>query len=362
MRRDRLSRRQFAALVWGLMVSPMLRQAPGPVARAAGRGAWLSALLALPAAGLLALAAGRFLGSRRPGEGLGELLCRALGRGWGRAAAALWAAWFVFYGGFVLRAGADRFVSAVYPDSRSWIFMAVMLALALPAGLGRLVTLGRCAVLTAPALGLVFVTVFLSCVPNLDGANLLPLAGRDVPGAAQGLGPLISVLAVGVQAGFLAGRTEPGSLTRPFAAAFLGQGALCLGLCVTTVGVFGPAMTGRMSYPFFVMIRSIRIPHLLERVEALVAALWVAADYLLLSALLHAASVAAELALRGPGADRRGAPVWICAGLMGLSGWACASTAFRLRDLGDALIPWGHALLAFGLLPGCLLLGRLRKK
>jgi len=362
MREDRLTRRQLGALLWGIMVSPMIRQAPGGAVTAAGRGVWLSALLSLPAAALLGVLMGALLASRSPGEGLGERLCRDLGPGAGRIAAGLWAVWFVFYGGFVLRAGADRFVSAVYPESEPWVFMGVMLALALMAGLGRLRVLGRCAMLVSPALGLVFVLVFLSCGKNMDSANLLPLTSRDAAGALSGLLRLMSALAVGAEAGFLAGKTEPGRLHGTFAAAFLGQAALGLALCVTTVGTFGPAMTERMNYPFFVMIRSIRIPNLLERVEALVAAQWVAADFLLLSALLHSASGAAALALRGPGPSPRPAVVWGCAALMGLWGWLCAPTALDLGRLGVGVVAPGHAALVFAVLPVCVLIGRLRRR
>ena len=71
----------------------------------------------LPLAGLLL---GRLTRKRVPGEGLGGVLLRVLGRFGGTAAVLLYTVWTVFYAGFVLRAGADRFVTAVYPGSRPW--------------------------------------------------------------------------------------------------------------------------------------------------------------------------------------------------------------------------------------------------
>ena len=55
MREDRLSRFQQGALLWCAMVSPMIRQAPGAAAAAAGRGAWVSAVFALPLGAVLGL-------------------------------------------------------------------------------------------------------------------------------------------------------------------------------------------------------------------------------------------------------------------------------------------------------------------
>ena len=169
-------------------------------------------------------------------------------------------------------------------------------------------------------------------------------------------------MAVGVQLGALTAVRGRGASALPFTLAFLGQGLLALALCLTTVGTFGPAMTARMNYPFFVMIRSIRLPRLLERVEALVAALWVASDFLLLALLLHAAALSAALALRGKGGEKRPAGVWCCAGLAAVCGVFCAPTSIALRTLGDVWIPLGHALVVFAALPAWLLARRLRRK
>lgn len=352
-----LSRRQFAALLWAVMVSPMIRQAPGGMMARSGGAAWLTAMLcAVPAAGL-GLFLGRFLRTRRPGEGLGELLCRAAGPGPGRVLCGIWGLWLLYYSGFVLRAGADRFVSAAYTGSPEWLFMAVMLALVLPAGLGRVKTLGRCAQITAPLLAAVFALVFVFSVKNIDPAGLALWPG-DTARAAAGMPPLLAALAVTAHLGFLAGHVEPGDLGKPAALVLSALAALAALLSASVVGTFGAALAGRMNYPFFVMIRSLRLFNLIERVEALVAAQWVAADYLLLSALLHAAASALTISLRGPGRRPGPAAVWLCAGLVALAGAACASTAFSLRAVGSVVVPAGSALLVYGALPVCFFIGR----
>ena len=179
-----LTSRQLGMLLWAGMVSPLIRQVPGVMTDLAGGAAWLSALLCVPAAGLLGLFTAGMLRSRAPGEGLGEQLCRTAGPLPGRLTAGVFGSWAVFYAGFVLRAGADRFVSAMYPDSRDWPFMAVMGLLALMAGAGRLKTLARCAQITAPVLWAVFAAVFLFCLPNADLSELWPPAGPS-PGAPR---------------------------------------------------------------------------------------------------------------------------------------------------------------------------------
>ena len=356
-----LSPRQLGALLWASGVSPMIRRAPGAVGPA-GRAAWVSALLCLPAAWLLGLLLGRITADRRPGEGAGELLCRGMGALPGRVGCGLCGGWFVFYAGYVLRAGADRFVAAVYPESGEWVFMLVMGALALMAGAGAVKTLGRFAQLAGPCLGGVFVFVFLFCLPNVDPLNLLPLPAGFGRAAGRGMLPLAEALAVGAFPAFLAGRTEKGSLTWAFTGPLLALAVLGAALCVTIPGTYGPELAEKMNHPFFVMIRSVKIFDLLERVEALVAAQWVAADFVLLGLLLHLAAGSLTTALRGPGAAPGRGIAALCFGGMMLCAAGCASTAFRLRDLGEQVIGPGCALLSFGLRPGGWVLGKLRRK
>ena len=361
-RTNTLSRRQLAILLWAVMVSPLIRQVPGTMTALGGRAVWLSVLLAVPAVLLLGWFIAVFLRSRREGEGLGELICRSVGQWPGRIVTGVFALWLTFYAGFVLRAGADRFVSAVFPDSPVWLFMAVTLLICLPAGLGRLKTLARCAQVTTPLLAAVFALVFLFCFQNVEPDNLWPLQAGDLPGAAEGALPLLTTLSVGVYLAFLTGKVESGKLFASFILPLLVLTGLGFLLCVTTIGTFGEELTEEMNYPFFVMIRSIRIFNLLERVEALVVAQWVVADFLLLGTLLQIGPTLFTLTFYGQGQERKPLTEWLCVGLLGLTAVFCAPTAFALRWVAQTVIPMGNAALVFGVLPLIFLIGKLRKR
>ena len=360
-RPDGLSRRQLGALVWGALVSSLVRMAPGSMLPAAGGGAWLSAALSVPGVLVLGLVLGLLLSLRRPGEGLGELFCRALDPGPGRALAGVCALWLVFCGGFVLRCGGDRFVAAVYPESPIWLFAGVTLLLCLPAGLGRVRVLGRCARIVVPCLLGLFALVFLLTAPRLELAEL-SLPDRALVRCGTGAVPLLGTVCSGAFFLFLAGPFPPEQGRGVFYPPLLGLAGLGLALSATVTGVFGPGLAGQMDYPFFVLIRNVRLFLLLERMDALIAAVWVVSDYLLVGALLHMASAALTVALRGPGTPRRTWYVWVCAALMGAAAWLCASDAFALQELGRQIVPLADLGFAFGVLPGVLFMGRVRKK
>ncbi|MEA5151204.1 MAG: hypothetical protein VB039_01190 [Oscillospiraceae bacterium] len=115
--------KQLLALGSVVLLSPALRLFPAGVAAEAGRAVWLSPAAALPILLAYAFFLCRFMGHRREGEGLAELSLRCLGATAGRAFLALLAAWLLLYAGFVLRAGADRFVTIIYPFARPAFFV-----------------------------------------------------------------------------------------------------------------------------------------------------------------------------------------------------------------------------------------------
>lgn len=361
-RPSRLTPRQLSALLWTAMLAPLVRQAPGAALPGAGKAAWISALLTLPGAAALSLVLSALLRRRRPGEGPGTLLCRCVGKTPGRLLSALGAVWLLFCAGFTLRAGADRLVAAVYPESESALFAGAMLLLTLPAARGRLRVLGRMGEIAGPVLGALFLAAAFSSLRLAEAAELLSLPQGALRDAAMGFLPLLGTLSAGAFFVLLAEETPLRRPGRTFFLPLAGLSGAAALLSVLILGVFGPALAGEMDYPFFVLVRNLRLPHLLERGEALVAGAWVVSDYLLTASQLQMASRAAALALYGPGKERPDALVWVCALLTGAAAWLCAGDAFALQRLGRVWIPAGDLILVWGVLPGVYALGRLRKR
>ena len=342
MNRDRLTSRQLGRLLWTGMLSPLFLLTPGTLLSSGA--AWLTALLTGPPLCLLALTLRR-LARRCPPGGPGELLAERLGRP-GRALSRLCGAWMLFYAGLLLRLGADRFVSAVYPDSPPWLFMAVMTALTLPAARDGLRPLGRCAELFAPVLALVLGAVFAASLALADPSLLRPGPGALVR-ACRDLPVCWGVVSGCALFGF-AGSGRPAGEQRGFLPAALALSAAGLCLTASVTAVFGPALAGQMNHPFFVMARNLTLFRPGERTEALIAAQWVVSDFLLLSALLRLAG--RELGRAPDGRERTKLwPVWPV--LMLACGLLCGDRE-TAAALARAAVPVGNGavwLLLLGL-------------
>lgn len=355
-----MTQKQFASAILVSLLSPLMRLLPQAAVVLAGRAAWLSAIPALLP--LLALAAllrayGRYM---RPGEGMGGLLFRWLGPVVGRIVLVLYALWFLFYAGFILRSGAARLVSTIYPNSEPALFILVSAVLCLVISLGNLRAAARTAViLRAVLFGAIILTIAFS-IPNMDGSRLLPIGLQDAGPVLLGTWPFAAIGAVTGCFAFLSGYAErPKGGGRIVGALLLAVGLGAL-ICATVVSVFGPALTSKMTYPFFVMIRNISIFDLVPRIEAVVVAAWVLADLLLCVMLLRCAHEALRPVFRLPVPDDQpmlslrggrlllwleAAAIFGCSRLFDLPPWELAVWSNRLIPFLSSLVLYGGFLL-----------------
>lgn len=363
-REDEICGRQLAATGFVLMLSPALRLFPAAAAAWAGKGIWLSALLAFPPAALYLWLFRRLAEGRREGEGLGELVVRAAPGRAGRMALLTLALWLCVYAGFVLRSGADRFLVTVYPNTPPAFFILTMLLAALFASLLPLRATARTAGLFLVPIVPILVLVLFAALPAVRRENLLPLSPADLPGILGAVAAALDVLlwAVCAAAILLPGVRCGGAPYRrllPALAAACGVLAL---LGADTVGCFGAALTQELSWPFFSLVRNLVFFRSIERIEALVVALWVFPDFLIAALFLRAARRALALSLGRRWAlfaDGRGAS-FLCAGAAAAFALFAAPDGKTLSLLSGTLIPGVSLFFALVFFPALLGLGRLR--
>ena len=355
--RDRISGRQLTALGFVALLSPLVRRFPQQLAAQVGRTGWLAVpLAALPL--LLWLVAYRRLLRRGGGDWYG-LLQRCLGKGLGRLAAGASALWMVFYAGFLLRALAVRQMSTVYPDAQPGVFVLGMALAAAVAACGSLKALARSAMVLRPMLAAVMLLVLALSLGNVDPGLLGPVTARDLlPNGLAALRLSNSFAAVFLLA-FLLGRTDAPPARRQllgWGGALLGMGAAATVCCL---GMFGPALTARTGYPFFLLTRDLSVLGSVERAEPLVVAVSLFSDFILISALLW---MAPRLALRICG--RGEAPAWfpalLCAALAVAAAFLLPGGLEDWRHWSEDLIPALSAAFTAGVPALALAVGKLR--
>jgi len=358
---QRISRRQYLALCFTALLSPLIRQLPRVCPAVAGRAAWLSGLFAIPVLLLFELLMARLTKRRAEGEGMGDIFLRAWGRPAGSAVLLLYALWMLAYGGFVIFGGAERLVTAAYPSGGRNVFILVMGALALLPALGKTRSLCRMANILWPLLLLTVLTVLLFALPDVKIGGLLPVTPQELPSAAEAGVRTANVLLLMGAFRFLEPYLPPETPKesfRRFSRLLTGMALLGSLLLAALLGVFGAEYTAGQAHPFFDMAKNLRLFGILERVEPLIIALWVLTDFLLLSALLQSAGEIFRLVLKTPSPLPRilSVPAVTTAALtVSLGG-------FPADYLTERFFPLTGAVISFGLYPATLVLGLIRKK
>ena len=191
---------------------------------------------------------------------------------------------------------------------------------------------------------------------SADTAGELPVTLRileeDALPVLAGTLPVAEVLLLGLYApGFLLGGTEkrPGE----FGALALWLMGMCLGLaalCAAVVGCFGAEITARLTLPFFTLVRNLVFFRTLERMEALVVALWLFPDFLLSGLALFCAQHCLRLAL-GAQPDYRKERLtqmqnkrWV----IWLGGAAAIAAGLLMAPNGDWLTLWSERIVPVG--------------
>ena len=369
---DMISRRQFVAIAFVAILSPLIRRFPRVLADTAGRAAWLSApLAAIPLALALLLT---WLMFRRypPGTGCGELMERVLGAPLARVLCAVYALWLLFYAGFLLRSGALRFVSTVYQGAAPGLFIVGAALVCSLAALGPLKALARSAMLLRPLMIAIFVLIIALTVKDSDYSLLLPVTADDAPGAAGGALQLANLLGVAGYFAFVGDRVEGGLFRARDFVWWLAALLAIIGLMtVGCLAMFGAELTAKMTYPFFMLARDVTILGALERIEPVVIAMWVFSDFILVSALLWIAARNLRFAFGVPDdkavarlSDLRRGRVLAPLGavLAAAAAFAVPGEVSAAAWLSETLVPAVSAAMVFGVPLLVFLVGLIRRK
>lgn len=355
MGQDKLNRRQMIAAAFVALLSPVARRFPSSLVAVSGSASYLSVFLAAVPLFLLILLISRLL---RGGRGLGEVFELSLGKILGRGCIYIISIWLLFYCGFILRSAAYRFSSTAYPGAAAWLFIVVSALACLPLASGSFSAMARAAVIIRPLLLGVLAVVFIFSFSDCDFTGLFSLQESDTLPLLKSSFMVLNTLSVVTYLGFAENRCSESFDTRRYffwAAIILAITEL---ICLCCLGVFGPELTVKLNYPFFMLVRDISIFNSFARMEALVIALWMFADALHFSLLLH---VAAGNFCPVPGKGRLLSSTICCAVAAGAA-LVMPGDMLGVGLFSEKVVPFGNALIIFGLLPLTGLIGWLRKK
>ena len=341
---DRISQTQLCALLWAGLLAPVAELLPGVGLEQGGRGAWLVPLLLFPA--LAAVGALLAKLGQRPG-GLAAGILQALGPVEGRAVLLAYLLWGEVLLTLRLRLCAQRLITSGERDGSLWFFLPVVAALALWMARGKTAAFARAAQIFLGVLLTAAGVVLGLALLRVRRENLLPLWWEDALPILRAVPGQAGVLGWGIYAAFLLGETKPAPRARRDWLIWCGAGCALLALeQVVIVGNFGAALCQRLNTPFFALAKSVGVEGAFQRVESIIAALWILADLALLTAILLALWRLAA-ALR----PKTGQKSAVTAALLPavVMAFAAFPDGVAAERTGRGAVLWGNLIFALGL-------------
>lgn len=280
-----LSPRQLAAMSVVAALSPAITLLPR---RAALPGGFWAPLVTGGLYLLLVLCS-FYTVKHHPKDGLGDSFCRLLGKPLGGLLLLGYALWFLVLCAATAGLAAQRIADTAFATEGPLLFLVVLLGLATAMACGRLSTLARAAEIffLIMGLGLLLLLPF-----SLQGGDWGPAftSALDQPGTVFlcGLGGVAWTAGLPVFVFFFAGQAAHRErLGRDLS---WGAAILCAVLALVALillATFGPNLLKTLDNSFFTLVKGLRLFGALERMESVAVSVWVYADFLLLTMLLH---------------------------------------------------------------------------
>ena len=272
-----MTQRQTNTAAFLVGLSPLLHVVPGTQVRALGGAGWLGCAVALPV--LLALGAGlQKRTSRQPGRLLSFVL----------------ALWLAASAAAVLHGCAARYDTAVGVFRTTVPYAVLLLLTAVPAALSREKALFRVSEIFLPGVLALLALGLGSAIREIHFARLIDFSQVTLRSVLQASLPVFAVGCAALVLPRIFAGGQPGAGTGA------GLCALAAVVCAATVGMLGAPLTERLELPVFTMLRNTSLLHTVERLDALVAAVWILPDVTVLTLLLRACGNCAGCALSIP--------------------------------------------------------------
>ena len=282
----KISVRQAYMVAMLAMLSPSIRIFPNACARDAGAAAWLTPLAASVALIILYSVLSEYF-KKNNIKNLDDAFRAALGNVTGKILLIIFLSWFVIILWLYIRYYAARLMSTIYPNSDIRFFILVMVILAFFAARGKIETFCRFSEILFLSFVVIISVMYAFLIPEVKIGNIYPVTYYDILPvfkATQRISPVWGYILLPFFFGekiFNKNEIKKYGKQSTIFIVFM-----TTFLLVSVVGALGPTVSRRMSFPFFNAVKVISFMESFDRFESIVLAVWVSADFIIITLLL----------------------------------------------------------------------------
>ncbi|MBW7453532.1 endospore germination permease [Paenibacillus sepulcri] len=272
----KISIQQITILVIFTTIGDSILFLPSMMTTAAKQDSWLSVLLGIPI-GLFILWLMLRLSRMEARSTLFQMNQKLLGQFFGGILSVLFLMFFLVLTSGMLREISDFITTIILPQTPLYVIHFMMIIVMLFGIKLGLEPLARASEIFFPWFLLFFFSLVLLLLPQIQLTNMLPILG-------SGIGPVLHGMLYSVAFPFsellvflviIPYVNEGTHLQRDLLLGSLFGGMIIFILVLLSTLVLGPTMTSFHIYPSYSLAKKISIGHFLERLEAMLAIIWI---------------------------------------------------------------------------------------
>lgn len=285
-KKDTISARQLLFIFTIMVSSPATRFFPSFASLRAKQAGWVSPLISAAPFILLIIIMNVMFKSYKK-ESMAEIIDDIMGKLAGKFIVMLYLLWVTWNVALYLRYSVERLVSSVYAGFDIKVFVIINLIFIVYIIHSDLSVIGRMGEIILPFIGFMLLILAICLLPLVRLDNVAPVYFNDIVPIMKASVGVTSILAYVFLLSFLSDRVSDKKhfLKLGFTTAFVNVSSVLVVLFIT-IGVLGSSTAERAPVPVLVAVKQVNIADTIENIEAIVVAIWIFADFILVSALI----------------------------------------------------------------------------
>jgi spore germination protein KB len=285
-KRNQISVRQLLCIYVIIVLSPLIRVVPNYAAEYGKQAAWLSPLIALlPTLIVIYILDSIF--KRYKTESLTEIFENIMSKPLGMLIVFLYFLWSTILVALYMRYDTERLTGSIYPNIHYIffiIFTLLQIAYALRADLTVIARMGE---VIAPIIFILFTFLILLLLPMIRHDTILPISYVDAAPIVMASRGSSGIYLYYFLLFFLSDKlSHKNKLKTQSIKTIIMLVAGTMVMLISIIGLMGSSVVQRVPIPFLDAVKQISIMNSIQNIESIAVAMWLMADFILISSLI----------------------------------------------------------------------------
>ena len=283
----KINGRQFSLFVFLFIVGSSILFAPSALAAEAKQNAWIAALIGL-GVGVLVVYLYTVLGKHYPTTTLVEVSEQVLGKWIGKAVSLSFFSFSFLLSALVLRNIGEFMVTQILTGTPIQFLHIVFLFIVIFGARLGLETLARTAEIFFPWVIMLFILLVFFLFPQIEVTKMQPIFEGGIKPILRAALPFIELIIFMMIFPYVNQRKQA---QKAFFIGTIAGGLVLFAVTILSILTLGADITARNGFPSYILGKKISIGMFIERIEVIVAIIWMITIYFKLTILFYVSSL-----------------------------------------------------------------------